>query len=225
MANLTHTLTLILFLNFGSFLTSFACPYCPFPTPPTKPPKLPPKHPPKLKPPTPPVVKPMPPVVTPPIVHPPIIPKPPIIIHPPIIYPPVIPTPPVIVHPPVIIHPPVIPNPPIIIHPPGVTPTPGTPETPCPPPPPPKAPTCPIDALKLEGCVDVLGGLIHIGIGENPKEKCCPLLQGLADLDAAVCLCTTIKAKVLNINILIPIALQVLVDCGKHPPSGFQCPP
>ncbi|MBO8631354.1 HPS-like domain-containing protein, partial [Staphylococcus aureus] len=55
------------------------------------------------------------------------------------------------------------------------------------------------------------------------KDTCCPVLQGLVDLDAAVCLCTTIKAKVLNINLIIPIALEVLIDCGKTPPNGFKC--
>ncbi|KAL8478194.1 hypothetical protein ACS0TY_030185 [Phlomoides rotata] len=121
-----------------------------------------------------------------------------------------------------------------------------TPETPCPPPPPktpavkpptiPKTPTvpkppspkpqetCPIDILKLGACVDVLGGLVHIGIGSSSNDACCPVLQGLVDLDAAICLCTTIKAKLLNINIILPIALQVLIDCGKTPPSGFTCP-
>ncbi|KAG6770993.1 36.4 kDa proline-rich protein-like [Populus alba x Populus x berolinensis] len=111
------------------------------------------------------------------------------------------------------------------------------PETPCPPPPvkptppivkppptPPKQETCPIDTLKLGACVDVLGGLIHIGIGSSAKDECCPLLEGLVDLDAALCLCTAIKAKLLNINLIIPIALELLVDCGKTPPEGFKCP-
>jgi hypothetical protein len=111
------------------------------------------------------------------------------------------------------------------------------PEIPCPPPPviptppivkppptPPKQETCPIDTLKLGACVDVLGGLIHIGIGSSAKDECCPLLEGLVDLDAAVCLCTVIKAKLLNINLILPIALELLVDCGKTPPEGFKCP-
>ena len=71
--------------------------------------------------------------------------------------------------------------------------------------------------------MDVLGGLIHIGIGSSAKQTCCPVLAGLVDLDAAVCLCTTIRAKILNINIIIPIALQLLIDCGKTPPDGFKC--
>ncbi|MBA0802845.1 hypothetical protein Gohar_013114, partial [Gossypium harknessii] len=118
--------------------------------------------------------------------------------------------------------PPVYPSPPVVKPPPV--------ETPCPPPPPvlypppPAQQTCPIDTLKLGACVDVLGGLVHIGIGSSAKDTCCPVLQGLLDLDAAICLCTTIKAKLLNINIIIPIGLQVLIDCGKTPPPGFQCP-
>ncbi|KAI9391907.1 hypothetical protein POPTR_006G008500v4 [Populus trichocarpa] len=134
--------------------------------------------------------------------------------------------PPPIVKPP---KPPVTPKPPVV--------KPPKPEKPCPPPPviptppivkppptPPKQETCPIDTLKLGACVDVLGGLIHIGIGSSAKDECCPLLEGLVDLDAAVCLCTVIKAKLLNINLIIPIALEVLADCGKTPPPGFKCP-
>jgi hypothetical protein len=84
--------------------------------------------------------------------------------------------------------------------------------------------TCPIDTLKLGSCVDLLGGLVHIGIGKSAKEKCCPVVEGLVDLDAAVCLCTTIKAKLLNIDVILPIALEVLLNCGKNPPPGFKCP-
>ncbi|KAF6176699.1 hypothetical protein GIB67_029753 [Kingdonia uniflora] len=100
-------------------------------------------------------------------------------------------------------------------------------------PPPPKYPppysppaqeTCPIDTLKLGACVDLLGGLVHIGLGPSRKDTCCPVLEGLVDLDAAICLCTTIKAKLLNLNIIMPIALEILIDCRKTPPPGFQCP-
>lgn len=84
--------------------------------------------------------------------------------------------------------------------------------------------TCPIDALKLNACVDVLGGLVHVVIGREARSKCCPLVQGIADLDAALCLCTTIRARLLNINIYLPVALRLLITCGKHPPNGFNCP-
>ncbi|CAI0490243.1 unnamed protein product [Linum tenue] len=86
-------------------------------------------------------------------------------------------------------------------------------------------PRCPIDALKLGACVDVLGGLVHIGLGDPVVNTCCPILKGLLELEAAVCLCTTIRLKLLNLNIFIPLALQVLATCGMTPPPGFVCPP
>jgi len=85
--------------------------------------------------------------------------------------------------------------------------------------------TCPIDALKLGLCLDVLGGLVHIGLGDPLKNVCCPVLQGLLELEAAICLCTAIRLKLLNLTIYIPLALSVLATCGKTPPPGFTCPP
>ncbi|XP_022886878.1 36.4 kDa proline-rich protein-like [Olea europaea var. sylvestris] len=97
--------------------------------------------------------------------------------------------------------------------------------TPCPPPPPAalQSVTCPIDTLKLGACVDLLGGLVHIGLGDPAVNQCCPVLQGLVELEAAVCLCTTLKLKLLNLNIFVPLALQLLVTCGKTPPPGYTC--
>ncbi|KAF8379250.1 hypothetical protein HHK36_028682 [Tetracentron sinense] len=105
---------------------------------------------------------------------------------------------------------------------------------PCPPPPPktpkhpPKTPsvkpTCPKDTLKLGVCANLLNDLVHLIVGNPPKTPCCSLIQGLADLEAAVCLCTAIKANVLGINLNIPISLSLLLNyCGKKVPSGFQC--
>lgn len=97
--------------------------------------------------------------------------------------------------------------------------------------PPPKASTpppsttqkCPSDTLKLGVCADVLG-LVNIVVGSPASSKCCALIQGLADLDAAVCLCTAIKANVLGINLNIPVTLSLLLSaCQKSIPSGFQC--
>ncbi|XP_031503157.1 36.4 kDa proline-rich protein-like [Nymphaea colorata] len=95
----------------------------------------------------------------------------------------------------------------------------------CMPPPSSTAPTCPVNALKLGACVDVLGGLVHVGLGDPAENACCPLLQGLVELEAAACLCTTLRLKVLNLNIYLPLALQLLITCGKTPPPGFICPP
>ncbi|GMP95865.1 hypothetical protein CsSME_00044746 [Camellia sinensis var. sinensis] len=105
-----------------------------------------------------------------------------------------------------------------------------------PPPPPPPTPTptltpspstgnCPIDALKLGVCANLLGGLVNVTIGAPPVTPCCSLIQGLADLEAAACLCIAIKADILVLNLNIPLALSsVLKNCGKTSPTGFQCP-
>lgn len=71
--------------------------------------------------------------------------------------------------------------------------------------------------------MDLLGGLVHIGLGDPVVNECCPILSGLVDLEAAVCLCTTLKLKVLNLQIFVPIALELLVTCGKTPPPGYTC--
>uniref|UniRef100_J3N4Q4 Bifunctional inhibitor/plant lipid transfer protein/seed storage helical domain-containing protein n=1 Tax=Oryza brachyantha TaxID=4533 RepID=J3N4Q4_ORYBR len=61
---------------------------------------------------------------------------------------------------------------------------------------------CPVDALKLGVCANVLGGLLNLdqllGSSSGSGERCCGLLGGLADLDAAVCLCTALRANVLG---------------------------
>ncbi|CAN1333398.1 Lipid transfer protein EARLI 1 [Linum perenne] len=83
---------------------------------------------------------------------------------------------------------------------------------------------CPIDALKLGVCADVLGNLLKIKIGNPPVQPCCSLIGGLVNLEAAVCLCTAIKANVLGINLNLPISLGLLLNvCDKNAPSGFQC--
>lgn len=108
----------------------------------------------------------------------------------------------------------------------------------CPPPPPPKTPkcppaspqngpakaSCPKDTLKLGVCADLLNDLVTIVVGTPPKTPCCSLVGGLADLEAAVCLCTAIKANVLGINLDVPVSLSLLLNyCGKSVPNGFQC--
>ncbi|XP_027154910.1 14 kDa proline-rich protein DC2.15-like [Coffea eugenioides] len=83
---------------------------------------------------------------------------------------------------------------------------------------------CPRDALKLGVCANVLG-LIRVSIGAPPTLPCCSLLQGLADLEAALCLCTAIRANILGINLSLPVTLSlVLNNCGRNPPNGFICP-
>ncbi|XP_040990804.1 14 kDa proline-rich protein DC2.15-like [Juglans microcarpa x Juglans regia] len=84
--------------------------------------------------------------------------------------------------------------------------------------------SCPRDALKLGVCADLLGSLLNVTVGSPPVTPCCTLIQGLADLEAAVCLCTAIKANILGINLNIPLSLSLLLNvCSKNVPSGFKC--
>ncbi|CAN0877550.1 Putative lipid-binding protein At4g00165 [Linum grandiflorum] len=96
---------------------------------------------------------------------------------------------------------------------------------PTPPATPPAAPAkCPRDTLKLGACVDLLGGLVHLVVGTPPSSECCALIKGLADLEAALCLCTVVKANVLGINLTVPLAVSLLLSaCEKTVPPGFKC--
>uniref|UniRef100_A0A803NW37 Bifunctional inhibitor/plant lipid transfer protein/seed storage helical domain-containing protein n=1 Tax=Cannabis sativa TaxID=3483 RepID=A0A803NW37_CANSA len=109
--------------------------------------------------------------------------------------------------------------------PPKPKPSPLKPSPPMPTPPSPGSKSsCPKDTLKLGVCADLLNGLVNIVVGTPSATPCCSLLQGLADLDAAVCLCTAIKAQVLGINLNVPVSLSLLLNqCGKKSPKGFKC--
>ncbi|KAI7979456.1 Lipid transfer protein EARLI 1 [Camellia lanceoleosa] len=81
-----------------------------------------------------------------------------------------------------------------------------------------------LQTLKLGVCTDLLNDLVHLVIETPPKTPCCTVIQGLASDEAAVCLCTAIKANVLGINLNVPTSLSELLNCyGKNVPSGFQC--
>ncbi|XP_034704307.1 14 kDa proline-rich protein DC2.15-like [Vitis riparia] len=96
--------------------------------------------------------------------------------------------------------------------------------TPTPTPANPNSGSCPIDALKLGVCANVLNGLVGVVIGTPPDTPCCALLAGLLDLEAAICLCTAIKANILGINLDIHLSLSLLINtCGKTLPKDFQC--
>lgn len=84
--------------------------------------------------------------------------------------------------------------------------------------------SCPRDALKLGVCAKLLNGTVGAVVGTPPDAPCCSLIGGLLDLEAAICLCTAIKANILGINLNIPVSLSLLINtCGKNVPSGFQC--
>ncbi|KAK7265904.1 hypothetical protein RJT34_33529 [Clitoria ternatea] len=88
----------------------------------------------------------------------------------------------------------------------------------------PAAKSCPRDALKLGVCANLLNSPIGAVVGSPPDHPCCSVLQGLVDLEVAVCLCTAIKANILGINLNIPISLSLILNaCEKTPPSDYQC--
>uniref|UniRef100_A0A0D9WKU2 Bifunctional inhibitor/plant lipid transfer protein/seed storage helical domain-containing protein n=1 Tax=Leersia perrieri TaxID=77586 RepID=A0A0D9WKU2_9ORYZ len=91
---------------------------------------------------------------------------------------------------------------------------------PCPTP----AGKCPINTVKLGVCADVLDGLVHATVGKPPKEPCCPLIAGLADLDAAVCVCLALNANIIGLNLALPVDITLLLNyCGCNIPAGFKC--
>ncbi|KAL1334486.1 hypothetical protein HN51_063409 [Arachis hypogaea] len=78
---------------------------------------------------------------------------------------------------------------------------------------------CPIDTLKLAVCAKVL----IIGAGSPPQQPCCSLIAGLVDLEAALCLCTALKANILGIHLNIPLSLSIILNnCRRD--TSFKCP-
>ncbi|CAH2071473.1 unnamed protein product [Thlaspi arvense] len=85
-------------------------------------------------------------------------------------------------------------------------------------------PSCPRNTLKLAVCANVLKDLIKIQLRKPPVKTCCSVLNGRIDLEAAVCLCTALKANVLGIKLNVPVSLTLLLNvCGRKTPSGFIC--
>ena len=83
-----------------------------------------------------------------------------------------------------------------------------------------RKPTCK-NALKFKVCANVLD-LVKVSLPQ--RSKCCGLIKGLVDLEAAVCLCTALKADLLGLKLDVPISLSVILNqCGKKVPSGFKC--
>uniref|UniRef100_A0ACD5WH41 Uncharacterized protein n=1 Tax=Avena sativa TaxID=4498 RepID=A0ACD5WH41_AVESA len=82
---------------------------------------------------------------------------------------------------------------------------------------------CPPDALQLGACVNVLN-LLNLKEGKPPKEPCCSLVGNIADVEAAACFCTALKANILGVKLNLPVSLSLLVNyCGSGP-SGYECP-
>ncbi|CAN6846253.1 unnamed protein product [Brassica oleracea] len=86
--------------------------------------------------------------------------------------------------------------------------------------------TCPRNALQIGACTNVLNAIdLTLGNTPPPVPPCCSLIAGLADLEAAVSLCTALDVNVLGINVHLPIDISVLFNaCSRFAPPSFQCP-
>ncbi|XP_058746674.1 pEARLI1-like lipid transfer protein 3 [Vicia villosa] len=84
---------------------------------------------------------------------------------------------------------------------------------------------CPIDASKLGVCCSVISRII-INNFRSDDNNCCELIDGLTDLDAATCLCITLKAKaaVLGKKFDITNDIGVILNtCQKAVPPEYKC--
>ena len=81
---------------------------------------------------------------------------------------------------------------------------------------------CITDPVRVGACLIALN-TVNITVGDPPVTPCCSLIEGLVDLDAAICLCAVLKANVLGIKLLVPIDLTLLLNnCGRKNP-GYNC--
>ncbi|WMV20190.1 hypothetical protein MTR67_013575, partial [Solanum verrucosum] len=81
--------------------------------------------------------------------------------------------------------------------------------------------TCSINTLKLGVCANILNLMGHY-IGSPPTLPCYSLIQGLLDLEAAICLSLAIRANVLGIiNLEVPPAMDLILSaCGRSLPTN-----
>lgn len=79
--------------------------------------------------------------------------------------------------------------------------------------------------LKLGVCADSLNGLVDVEIFDVPTQPCCSLIKGLVHVEAALCVCTAIRANVLGIvDLTLPLSLSILFNnCGITPSADYQC--
>ncbi|RLN34231.1 hypothetical protein C2845_PM03G18850 [Panicum miliaceum] len=85
--------------------------------------------------------------------------------------------------------------------------------------------SCPYNTLQLGVCADLLKLVdATVNVGSASTQPCCSLLNGLADLDAAACLCTAAKVNLLGINLNLGVDLSLILNsCGKNLPAGYVC--
>ncbi|KAJ4906053.1 Bifunctional inhibitor/lipid-transfer protein/seed storage 2S albumin superfamily protein [Raphanus sativus] len=81
---------------------------------------------------------------------------------------------------------------------------------------------CPNAVNLVTVCADLLNGVVKVSLPAG--TECCTLLKGIVDANAAVCLCTAVKANIGSLLPLlnIPLAVSLTLNaCGV--PSGIPC--
>ncbi|XP_047147185.1 hydrophobic seed protein-like [Vigna umbellata] len=77
----------------------------------------------------------------------------------------------------------------------------------------------PVKCPKLHICASILVPPY------KPDPNCCPLLGGLIDLEAVVCLCAVLKLDLGIIKVDLDILLNLLLNtCGRQT-TTYTCPP
>ncbi|WOG86568.1 hypothetical protein DCAR_0205783 [Daucus carota subsp. sativus] len=93
--------------------------------------------------------------------------------------------------------------------------------------PPAEAETCPKDTTKMKvECLDVLGvPVLPVGALLNPlRSPCCKLIEGLVNIEAAVCFCRALSFNNTNPKVNVPVSVVLLLNyCQKDRPPGFVC--
>ncbi|XP_078438585.1 cortical cell-delineating protein-like [Wolffia australiana] len=89
---------------------------------------------------------------------------------------------------------------------------------------PPPSRRCPMAEGELSGCVDALSVVVGVVVGSEARGRCCPLIVGLTGVDAAICFCAVIGAKLLSIALFLPVVIQLILGCGLSLPLPFHCP-
>ncbi|KAK6926384.1 Hydrophobic seed protein domain [Dillenia turbinata] len=98
-------------------------------------------------------------------------------------------------------------------HPPKPKPVPVPPVSP---PPHPDPVTCATDVLRLAVCKTLLNELKNGSVPAPLSTPCCSVLEPMVDMEAAICLCTAIKANILGVIFDWQTSFTMILGaCGK----------
>ncbi|CAN6232751.1 unnamed protein product [Urochloa humidicola] len=85
---------------------------------------------------------------------------------------------------------------------------------------------CGVSTASLGACTSALRPVFRAKVAASPVQPCCSLVNGLANAEAAACLCSAVRAAVVSIRgspVNFPLYFGfVLNNCGRRAP-GFTC--